>query len=208
MKICVNQDCERYRLQGRRRRCAVCHQYMGRKLTNDQAQFVSDNFGLAVAMTQRYRRSIPFDDALSVASEALMRAAVNFQRDRGFAFSTYAGKSILLSFHREHQKRVERREISWDFQRRKLYMFTPMDEGSLAAVDEADEAPSQARRAAQLWATLNERERVVLSGRLGLHGPKRTLKAIAIELGLTQERVRQIALAAMRRLRKAAQPAS
>jgi RNA polymerase nonessential primary-like sigma factor len=50
---------------------------------------------------------------------------------------------------------------------------------------------------------LDERQQKVLERRFGLHGCKRsTLNEVAEELGVTRERVRQIQLGALRRLRK------
>ncbi len=52
-------------------------------------------------------------------------------------------------------------------------------------------------------ADLNERERAVLDGRFGLHGGEPlTLEALAAQLGLTRERVRQIQYEAMNKLRR------
>lgn len=55
-----------------------------------------------------------------------------------------------------------------------------------------------------LWLSkLNEKQRVVVEGRFGLHGREiATLEEVGHELGVTRERVRQIQMEAMRRLRQ------
>jgi RNA polymerase nonessential primary-like sigma factor len=55
-----------------------------------------------------------------------------------------------------------------------------------------------------LWlAKLNDKQRVVVEGRFGLHGREiATLEEVGNELGVTRERVRQIQIEALRRLRE------
>lgn len=56
----------------------------------------------------------------------------------------------------------------------------------------------------ELWlGRLNEKQRVVVERRFGLHGQERaTLEQVGNEIGVTRERVRQIQIDALRRLRK------
>jgi len=54
----------------------------------------------------------------------------------------------------------------------------------------------------QLLARLPERELFVISKRFGLEGPEMPLEALGVMLGCTRERVRQIEVRALRRLRR------
>jgi RNA polymerase primary sigma factor len=76
------------------------------------------------------------------------------------------------------------------------------DETAEAPVDVA--AQSQLRgQVAALLAELSERERAVLELRFGLRdGQERTLDRVAAEFGVTRERVRQIEVKALRKLRR------
>jgi RNA polymerase sigma factor (sigma-70 family) len=59
-----------------------------------------------------------------------------------------------------------------------------------------------------MLATLKPRDQVIVRGRYGLDGDKRTLRELAAELGLSPEGVRQAEQKAMRKLRETADPLS
>ncbi len=63
---------------------------------------------------------------------------------------------------------------------------------------------SDVRRHVDLWLTeLNDKQRAVVERRFGLHGFEiATLEAVGNEIGVTRERVRQIQIEALRRLRQ------
>jgi RNA polymerase nonessential primary-like sigma factor len=63
---------------------------------------------------------------------------------------------------------------------------------------------SDVRHHVDLWLTeLNEKQRAVVERRFGLHGFEiATLEAVGNEIGVTRERVRQIQIEALRRLRQ------
>jgi RNA polymerase sigma factor (sigma-70 family) len=58
-----------------------------------------------------------------------------------------------------------------------------------------------ADRLPAVMATLSARERTVLRGRYGIDGPEQTLREIAVTLGVSAERVRQIEQGALTKLR-------
>jgi RNA polymerase sigma factor (sigma-70 family) len=58
-------------------------------------------------------------------------------------------------------------------------------------------------RVRTLLATLNPRERLIVTRRFGLDGAERTLREIAGDLGVSSERVRQLEVAALDKLRTA-----
>jgi DNA-directed RNA polymerase sigma subunit (sigma70/sigma32) len=57
--------------------------------------------------------------------------------------------------------------------------------------------------AARTARTLDERERMIMRARFGLDGPERTLRELALVLGVSAERVRQIEGRALDKLREA-----
>jgi RNA polymerase primary sigma factor len=78
------------------------------------------------------------------------------------------------------------------------------DEDSPAPVEEVLRRQACERLIAEMRAHLSSREQTALCLRYGLDGgPRRTLRQVAAELGITSERVRQIEKGALRRLRKA-----
>ncbi|MDE2081014.1 MAG: sigma-70 family RNA polymerase sigma factor [Burkholderiales bacterium] len=77
------------------------------------------------------------------------------------------------------------------------------DEGVADPLDHRLDAEAQQLLAGGL-SLLSPREREVLAGRYGLHGREpQTLEALALQLGLTRERVRQIQQEAQSKLRRA-----
>jgi RNA polymerase nonessential primary-like sigma factor len=77
------------------------------------------------------------------------------------------------------------------------------DHDDVAAVDST--APISGERLAELIASLNDRQRLVLQRRFGLDGtPVQSLADIGRDLGISRDRARQIQEDGLRRLRKAA----
>ena len=81
--------------------------------------------------------------------------------------------------------------------------------GDLLADPHADEAYDRVpwhleeERMLSLLHTLSPREQAILNGRFGLGGPERTLRDLAAGLGVSAERVRQIEVRALEKLREA-----
>jgi RNA polymerase primary sigma factor len=73
-----------------------------------------------------------------------------------------------------------------------------------AAQDPFERIPSRdaAERLGELLLLLTEREQTILAEHYGLHGEPRTLRAIAAEMGVSAERVRQIEQGALDKLRE------
>lgn len=65
-------------------------------LNDEQRDLVERNMGLAVSIARRYsNRGEPFDDLRQVAWYGLVRAALNFDPERGVPFYGYASKVIF-----------------------------------------------------------------------------------------------------------------
>ena len=146
-------------------------------------------------------------DLVSEGNISLMHAVEKFDYSRGFRFSTFAswaiakdyahkipaqfgrlgrsGKASLANIHREM-----RTEYAADF----------------AAVERAHQSLTQV-----IKNNLNEHEQYVITNRFGLVGPPirkqtKTLAQIGQELNLSKERIRQIELLALQKLRQSLSP--
>jgi RNA polymerase primary sigma factor len=76
------------------------------------------------------------------------------------------------------------------------------------AEDAYDRVPQRLAMEAlpRLMEALGDRERKILCARFGLDGPERTLREVAVELGVSAERVRQLEQRALEKLRAAVDP--
>ena len=168
-------------------------------------RLVQANLRLVVSIASRLaNQSYPCDDIVSDGNLALLRAVEKFDYARGFRFSTYATHVIQRELFRQSGRRREqgRRMASgvdeW-------LADIPDDHGS----DErdAEEFDRWQRLLSLIEDELDDRERFILTMRLGLdleQGPQ-TLQSIGTELGISKERVRQLEVRAIARLRRAAE---
>ena len=64
------------------------------------------------------------------------------------------------------------------------------------------DTPAISRNFTAILDSLSEKESIVISRRMGLHGNKSTLQAIGDEFQITRERVRQLKDKALRKIKK------
>jgi RNA polymerase primary sigma factor len=167
-------------------------------------QIIRANLRLVVSIAKRYvGPAKDFFELVSDGNMSLMRAAEKFDVSRGNKFSTYASWAIMKNFARtlpaehRHQDR-----------------FRTSDSETLSAAEdvrtdqhELESAQSQRESRVQgLLGRLDEREQRILAGRFGLIRGQEplTLTQVGAEMGVTKERIRQIQVRAMSRLREAA----
>ena len=66
------------------------------KILNRRDEMIDSNFGLVHACANKFRgRGVEYDDLFQAGCIGLIKAADNFDENRGFAFSTYAVPVIL-----------------------------------------------------------------------------------------------------------------
>ncbi len=167
-------------------------------------RLIQSNLRLVVSIARRFvngRNAL--DDLISDGEVALMNAVRNFDYSRGFRFSTYATHSIQRAYYRRMQtsQRDARRF-------RELPVGFPEEVPDRANSTETTEEEFALLQQTMKWMSeeLSDRERFIVESRFGLNGDRvqRTLRDIGEELGISKERVRQIQLAAIDRLKRLA----
>jgi RNA polymerase sigma factor (sigma-70 family) len=155
---------------------------------------------LAVSVARQYANvTFRLDELLSEAHVTLLRCVEIFDVDRGYRFSTYATNAIRHNLNRyvtrQHRVRQSTRE----------YLATD------GLVSEPAENPQRREReysarmsgVSQWLGTLDPREQTILRSRYGLsdNPGKVTLQSLADQLGLSRERIRQLEIRAIEKLR-------
>ncbi|MFO0971896.1 MAG: sigma-70 family RNA polymerase sigma factor [Phycisphaerae bacterium] len=167
-------------------------------------RLVDANLGLVYDLIGRSRfRNLDRDEMGSEGMMALLRSVDTFDPWRGFRFSTYACNAILRAFSRAALRDSRRRSL----------MSTPFDP-EFEKVD----LPNSHREERQMLfaerindilrtneAELTDVERMVLSKRFPPEGAddRLTLDHIGREMHVSKERVRQIQISALTKLRRA-----
>lgn len=163
------------------------------------------NMRLVVSIVRKFvTPQDSFDELLSEGIEALMQAAEKFDFDRGFRFSTYAYRVIARSaFRKVNQRRKELNQATTEIDEQ------VMQAGDTKARSQVDEQTWNRvdQELERLMRSLDRREAFIIRSRYALgehHGKGRTFQAIADDLGVSKERVRQLEQRAVAKLRKLA----
>jgi RNA polymerase primary sigma factor len=138
-------------------------------------------------------------ELISDGNVSLMRAVEKFDYSRGFRFSTYASWAIMRNYARSVPK--ERYQLD--------HFATGHDEvldiaASLRTYDPNELNMNELRESIEVvLAQLSSVERLIVTDHFGLdaHTPQKTLEVLGRELGISKERVRQIEIQAIRKLR-------
>ena len=65
------------------------------KILSQREEMINSNYGLVHACANKFRgRGVEYDDLFQAGCIGLIKAADNFDENRGFAFSTYAVPAI------------------------------------------------------------------------------------------------------------------
>jgi RNA polymerase primary sigma factor len=163
---------------------------------------VEKNIPLVVFIVKkRIRHGQDLSELVSDGSLALIQAVDSFDFARGNRFSTYATWAIrnAVASRTENDRRHRGRSIA-------PYEATLVSTEPGAAEFENEQVQANRRSTVRRWfARLGKREQWILANRYGLGGfPERTLAHIGRELGISKQRVSQVAKRAENKLRKIA----
>jgi len=164
---------------------------------------IEANLRLVVSIASKHTTSgANLADLVSEGNVSLMRAIEKFDYTRGFRFATYATWTIAKDYARkmpaESARLDKRKAASLANIQRELRTKEAVD---FAAFERARQGLAQV-----INNELTEREQYVILNRFGPIGlpikkKTKTLKQIGEELGLSAERVRQVELIALQKLR-------
>ena len=173
------------------------------RATEIKNQIIQSNLRLVVSIAKRHLSGGAAANLFELVSDgniALMRAVEKFDYARGFRFSTYASWAIMRSYARsvpEAMTHTDRFRTGHD-----EVLASTRD---YRAVESSVESPQEHLRStlADSLAELDDRERSIVERHFGLGDADstRTLDEIGREFGISKERVRQIELRALKKLR-------
>ncbi|MFG0328705.1 MAG: sigma-70 family RNA polymerase sigma factor [Phycisphaerales bacterium] len=168
-------------------------------------QIAESNLALVLAMARRTRmKEVEFQELVSEGNMALLRAIDKFNADLGNKFSTYACQAIIKGFSRlalKQSKHRERFPVEYD----PSFENVGREEGDRTEF-EKDCAEELGEIVKQNRAGLTDVERVVIESRFGIgdraDGPTLTLGQVGQLIGVGKERVRQIQVRALAKIRQ------
>jgi RNA polymerase sigma factor (sigma-70 family) len=166
---------------------------------------IRSNLRLVVSIAKKYLKSgSGFFELVSDGNVSLMRAVEKFDYSRGNKFSTYASWAILKNFTRsvpaEHQ-RLDRFRTGQD------EIFAQSSEFRSSQITDEQTNRGQRDVIREMLKELDGREQKVIAFRFGLEGEgePQTLEQVGWRLGVTKERVRQIEVRTLEKLRRIAE---
>ena len=174
-----------------------------RRAMKARADLVRANLALVLAMAKRTKiPNVEFGEVVSEGNMALLRSVEKFDVSRGFKFSTYACRAILKSFNRMATK-------TGTYRQRFGVEYDPEMERSDYDVNRHEiEARDSIEAVRDVLlnnrANLSDVEHTIVMERFAIssHDRRKTLAEVGSIVGLTNERVRQIQILALGKIRQ------
>lgn len=170
--------------------------------TDKRAHIVERNLALVLAMAKRSWATGEYADLVAEGNVALIRAVDRFNCELGYKFSTYACRALTTAFNRFGRKQSKHRDavpFEFDPDREPVHR----NDFEVDVPQEHINALRNIVRSGEARLTTVEQE--VLRYRFGLlsaHNPPRlTLEKAGRKLGISKERVRQVQIRALRKIR-------
>ncbi len=164
-------------------------------------ELVAANTRLVVSIAKKFANDAnAFDDLLSDGLTSLMNAVEKFNYDRGFRFSTYATMVVRRALYRSMEKgqKTKTRFTTG-------HSETIDQEQHEYSVDEFsfNQVLHLNSQLEKMISRLDDRENLIVRARFGFEdlGVKATFANIGERLGISKERVRQLEMRAMNKLR-------
>ena len=161
------------------------------------------NLRLVISIARKFATSTcDFDELMSEGNEILLKAITKFDYSRGYRFSTYATHSVQRHFYRYIQRKHKRDSLEYRACGEVLNEL-PQEEADELIKQWVQEEERMAALIIRMADRLDEREHRIVTARFGLdsEGVTKTLRELSAELGLSKERVRQLQMAAVEKLR-------
>ena len=172
------------------------------RAVNIKQHIIRSNLRLVVSIAKRHTRSaVDFNTLISDGNLSLMQATEKFDYARGNRFSTYASWAIMKNY----AKSIPEESNILDTFRTAAPETLELIPG-LSAMDETSKPELMAgfkKLLNRVLRRLTEREREVVVARFGLRtdGSRATLEEIGSSFDLSKERIRQIEVKALAKLR-------
>ncbi len=173
-------------------------------MQSSREKLIHVNLPLVPSMARRMKLpGVEFPDLVSEGYMAVLRSVERFDVGRGYKFSTYACRSIFSAFYRLGRKaKTRRKRIACYYEP----SMEPSDVDEKRHKSQLNFAQAAVRHVLSSGsANLNDAEKRVVQERFPVSrtGKPKTLAQVGDVMGLSNERVRQIEKASLRKLRTA-----
>jgi RNA polymerase primary sigma factor/RNA polymerase sigma factor len=165
-------------------------------------RLVESNLRLVTSQARRFADStgLPMDELISEGHVALLNAVDKFDHSRGNKFSTYATTAI------HHQMVACLHRVRRDGERMSYQQGEMLDAetGDDRSVESQAYVAEVGKLLGSMIGRLDERERYIVQSRFGISAGKelKTIKSIAEDFGVTKQRVQQLQVRALNKLRE------